>query len=52
LLLLHFAKSASGFAGLLYCSALVMALAASLAQADPSPSHQFVNAETSQIALK
>ena len=52
LLLLHFAKGASGFAGLLYCSALVMALAGGLAQADPSPSHQFVNAETPQITLE
>ena len=52
LLLLRFAKGASGFAGLLYCSALVMALAGGLAQADPSPSHQFVNAETPQITLE
>ncbi len=52
LLLLRFAKVASGFAGLLYCSALVMALAGGLAQADPLPSHQFVNAETLQIALE
>ncbi len=51
-LLLHFAKGASGFAGLLYGSALVMALAGSLAQADPSPSHQFVNSEVPQIALR
>lgn len=52
LLLLRFAKGASGFAGLLYCSALVMALAGGLAQAGPSPSHQLVNAETPQITLE
>jgi hypothetical protein len=52
LLLLHFARGASAFAGLLYCSALVMALAASLAPANPSASHQFVDAETPQIAIK
>jgi hypothetical protein len=52
LLLLHFAKGASGFAGLLYCSALAMALAAGLAQADPSPSHQFVNSDAPHTALR
>jgi hypothetical protein len=51
-LLLHVAKGASGFAGLLYCSALVMALAAGLAQVDPTASHQFVNADMAQIALR
>lgn len=50
LLLLQFAKDASAFAGLLYCSALVMALAGGLAQAEPS--HQFVNSAVLQIALK
>jgi hypothetical protein len=54
LLLLHFAKGASGFAGLLYCSALLMGLASGLAQAGPSPSpaHQFVNAGTVQTTLE
>jgi hypothetical protein len=52
LLLLRFAKGASGFAGLLYCSALVMALTGGLAQVDPWSSHQFVNAETAQITLE
>jgi hypothetical protein len=52
LLLLRFAKGASGIAGLLYFSALVMALAGGLAQAGPSLSHQFVNAEIPQIALE
>jgi len=51
LLLLHFAKGASGFAGLLYCSALVLAMAEGLAQAGPG-SHHFVNAAAAQIALK
>jgi Na+/melibiose symporter-like transporter len=53
-LLLHFAKDASAFAGLLYCTALVMALAAGLAQADPTslPSHQFVNAYPAQFSLE
>ena len=54
LVLLHFAKGASGFAGLLYCSALLMALASGLAQAGPSPSllHQVVNADTVQTTLE
>lgn len=53
-LLLHFAKGASAFAGLLYCTALVMGLAASLAQADPVSlqSHPFVNAAPAQSALE
>jgi hypothetical protein len=49
LLLLQFAKGASGFAGLLYCSALVLSFANGLAQVDPS--HQFVNSTALQIAL-
>jgi len=52
LLLLRFAKGASACAGLLYCSALLMGMAAALAQPNPSASHQFVNAETPQIAVK
>jgi Na+/melibiose symporter-like transporter len=53
-LLLHFAKDASAFASLLYCSALVMALAAGLAQANTVslPSHQFVNTEPAYFTLK
>jgi hypothetical protein len=53
-LLLHFAKDASAFASLLYCSALVMALAAGLAQANTVslPSHQFVNTESAHFTLK
>lgn len=49
-LLLHFAKGASGFAGLLYISALILGLAEGLAQAGPA-SHHFVNAAAAQIAL-
>lgn len=54
MLLLHFAKDASAFASLLYCSALVMGLAAGLAQANPVslPSHQFVNTEPARFTLK
>ena len=52
LLLLRFAKGASACAGLLYCSALVIAMAAGLAQANPSASHQFVNVGSAQITLK
>jgi hypothetical protein len=51
LLLLRFAKGASAFAGLLYCSALVLAFAGGLAQAGPS-AHQFVNAEVLQVAIR
>jgi hypothetical protein len=51
LLLLYFAKGASGFAGLLYVSALIFAMAEGLAQAGPS-SHHFVNAAAAQTALK
>lgn len=51
LLLLHCAKGASGFAGLLYVSALVLAMASGLAQADPFP-HHFVNAASVQTTLK
>ncbi len=51
LLLLHFAKGASGFAGILYVSALVFAMAGGLAQAGPYP-HHFVNADPAQTALK
>ena len=51
LLLLRFAKGASGFAGLLYASALVLAMAEGLAQAGPA-SHHFVNAAAAHIALK
>ena len=49
-LLLHFAKDASAFASMLYCTALAMGLAAGLAQAEPS--HQFVNPDAPQITLK
>jgi hypothetical protein len=49
-LLLHFAKGASGFAGLLYVSALILAMAEGLAQAGPA-SHHFVNAAATQTAL-
>jgi Na+/melibiose symporter-like transporter len=52
MLLLHFAKDASAFAGLLYCTALVMGLAAGLAQADPVLSQQFVNTEVPHIAIR
>lgn len=51
-LLLHVAKDASAFAGVLYCTALVMAFAAGLAQADPVPSQQFVNTTVPYIAVK
>jgi hypothetical protein len=51
LLLLHFAKGASGFAGLLYISALIWAMAESLAQAGPA-SHHFVSAAAAQTALQ
>jgi len=52
LLLLQVAKGASGFAGLLYGSALVMALAAGLAQAQPSAAHRIVSAGAAQITLR
>lgn len=54
LLLLRFAKGASGFAGVLYCAALLMALAAGLAQplADAASSHQFVNAARAEVAVR
>jgi hypothetical protein len=52
LLLLRFAKGASAFAGVLYFSALLMGMAAGLAQTDSSASHQFVNAEIPHIALE
>jgi hypothetical protein len=54
LLLLHFAKGASGFAGVLYVGALLMALASGLAPpfADASSSHQFVNAARADIAIR
>ena len=50
-LLLRAAKGASGCAGVLYGSALVVALAASLAQTPTPPAHHFVNAEASLIAI-
>jgi hypothetical protein len=54
LVLLRFAKGASGFAGVLYCSALLLALASGLAQpfTDTSPSHHLVSSTRSQIALR
>lgn len=51
LLLLRFAKGASGFAGVLYVSAIVLAMASGLTQADAS-SHHFVNAASAQMALR
>jgi hypothetical protein len=51
LLLLHFAKGASGFAGLLYVSALVLAMAGGLAQAGTFP-HNFVSAASAQTSLE
>ncbi len=50
-LLLRFAKAASGVAGLLYCSALLVALAAGPAPGEPS-AHHFVSAVNSEIALR
>lgn len=54
LLLLRVAKGASGFAGALYCGALLMALASGLAQplADTYSSHRFVNAARAEIAVR
>jgi hypothetical protein len=54
LLLLRVAKGASGFAGALYCGALLMALLSGLAQplADPYSSHHFVNAARADIAVR
>jgi hypothetical protein len=49
-LLLHFARGAAGFAGLLYVLALVLTAAHSLAPVAPS-SHQFVNPAAAQVAL-
>jgi hypothetical protein len=54
LLLLRVAKSASGFAGALYCGALLMALASGLAQplGSTASSHLFVNAARAEIAVR
>lgn len=50
-LLLRAAKTASGCAGVLYGSALVVALAASLAHPPTPSAHHFVNAEAGLIAI-
>jgi hypothetical protein len=50
-LLLRFAKAASGVAGLLFGTALLLALAAGPAQDEPSP-HHFVSAGHSEITLR
>jgi len=54
LLLLRFAKGASGFAGILYIGSLLMALASGLAPpfADASSTHQFVNAARVEVAIR
>lgn len=53
LLLLRVAKGASGFAGALYCGALLMALASGLAQPlGGAASHHFVNAARAEIAVR
>jgi hypothetical protein len=53
-LLLRVAKGASGFAGVLYCGAVLMALMSGLAQpvADTASSHQFVNAARAETTIR
>lgn len=50
ILLLRFAKRASALAGVLYCSAFILAFASSLAP--PDASNQFVSFERPHVALR